>query len=356
MSRRPWSSKLLFAPRRDRQPSSPKVVAIRSDVIKGRRSTAKTPIHLVRQADGGSITKTGYPRCAILAILPGKVVISVACSGGSRTAAGYPGPQRGIDELPLSKSSMSVAVLHPSPDADVHAANRCRLCGHGLEHTFVDLGMSPLCESFLAPAQLDAMEPFFPLHAQICETCLLVQLSEYVSPESIFREYAYFSSYSTSWIAHAKAYCAMIQARLDLGSDSLVVELASNDGYLLQHFLPLERAGARHRTSGQCRQGRDRQGDRDAYRFLRCRARGQARGGRQARGSDRRQQRAGAGPRPQRFRRGHGPAPQARGRHHLGVSASRAADRRRTSSTRSITSTSRISRSSPSSISRNGMV
>ena len=83
------------------------------------------------------------------------------------------------------------------------------------------------------------MEPYFPLHVLVCETCFLVQLREYVSPEFIFREYAYFSSYSTTWVAHAKAYCEMIKARLGLGPDSLVVELASNDGYLLQHFVPL---------------------------------------------------------------------------------------------------------------------
>ena len=115
----------------------------------------------------------------------------------------------------------------------------CRLCGAGLEHTFVDLGMSPLCESVLARDQLDAMEPYFPLHALVCDQCFLVQLKEYVSPEHIFREYAYFSSYSTTWVAHAKAYCEAITRRLKLGPASLAVELASNDGYLLQHFLPL---------------------------------------------------------------------------------------------------------------------
>jgi SAM-dependent methyltransferase len=125
------------------------------------------------------------------------------------------------------------------PDPGVHVADPCRLCGGALEHTFVDLGMSPLCESFLAPGQIDAMEPYFPLHVLVCETCFLVQLKEYVSPEAIFREYAYFSSYSTTWVAHARRYCEMIATRLGLGPDSLVVELASNDGYLLQHFLPL---------------------------------------------------------------------------------------------------------------------
>jgi SAM-dependent methyltransferase len=115
----------------------------------------------------------------------------------------------------------------------------CRLCGAALKYSFVDLGMSPLCESFLAADQLDSMERFYPLRTQVCEHCFLVQLSEYVSPESIFSEYAYFSSYSTSWVAHAKVYCQMIKDRLDLNQSSLVVELASNDGYLLTHFLPL---------------------------------------------------------------------------------------------------------------------
>ena len=116
---------------------------------------------------------------------------------------------------------------------------RCRLCGSHLEHVFVDLGSSPLCQTVIAPEQLDEMEPHFPLHVLVCGDCFLVQLREYVSPESIFREYAYFSSYSTSWVAHAKAYCEMVVQRLGLGADSQVVEIASNDGYLLQHFLPL---------------------------------------------------------------------------------------------------------------------
>jgi hypothetical protein len=124
--------------------------------------------------------------------------------------------------------------VRPAP-----AATKCRLCGTELHRTFVDLGMSPPCESFLLPEQVDAMEAYFPLHVRVCEDCLLVQLKEYVSPDSIFTEYAYFSSFSTSWVAHAKAYCNAITERLSLGRDSLVVELASNDGYLLQHFAPL---------------------------------------------------------------------------------------------------------------------
>jgi SAM-dependent methyltransferase len=115
----------------------------------------------------------------------------------------------------------------------------CRLCHAPLQSTFVDLGMSPLCESFLPASHLDRMEATYPLHALVCGKCFLVQLNEYVSPDHIFSEYAYFSSYSTSWVEHARAYCHMIKERLQLGGDSLVVELASNDGYLLQHFLPL---------------------------------------------------------------------------------------------------------------------
>ena len=118
-------------------------------------------------------------------------------------------------------------------------AGRCRLCGGRLEKTFVNLGMSPLCESFLTSAQLDASEAFYPLHALVCDNCFLVQLKEYVKPEHIFTEYAYFSSYSTSWVDHARRYCEMIQRRLNLGTNSRVYEIASNDGYLLQHFLPM---------------------------------------------------------------------------------------------------------------------
>ena len=115
----------------------------------------------------------------------------------------------------------------------------CRLCSARLETTFVDLGMSPLCESILTTDQLDQMEPYFPLHVLVCGECFLVQLQEYVSPEHVFSEYAYFSSYSTSWVEHARKYCNMITERFGLGPTSQVFEIASNDGYLLQHFLPL---------------------------------------------------------------------------------------------------------------------
>ena len=115
----------------------------------------------------------------------------------------------------------------------------CRLCHAPLQTTFVDLGMSPLCESYLTVDQLDQMEPYFPLHVLVCDNCFLVQLQEYVKPEHIFTQYAYFSAYSTSWVEHARRYCHMIKDRLGLGPASQVFEIASNDGYLLQHFLPL---------------------------------------------------------------------------------------------------------------------
>jgi hypothetical protein len=117
------------------------------------------------------------------------------------------------------------------------AAPSCRFCAAPIRHTFVDLGMSPLCESYVPAERLNAMEPFYPLHARICERCLLVQLEEFVAADEIFTEYAYFSSYSDSWVAHARAYVEMAVERFDIGADSLVVELASNDGYLLQHVV-----------------------------------------------------------------------------------------------------------------------
>lgn len=113
----------------------------------------------------------------------------------------------------------------------------CRFCGEILKHTFVDLGMSPLCESYVKPEQLNQMEPFYPLHVYVCSSCFLVQLQEYVSPNQIFSDYAYFSSYSDTWLQHAFEYTEKMVERLQLHSDSQVVEIASNDGYLLQYFV-----------------------------------------------------------------------------------------------------------------------
>ncbi len=113
----------------------------------------------------------------------------------------------------------------------------CRFCGKALNQTFVDLGMSPLCESYVSADQLNQMEPFYPLHVRICGHCFLVQLDEYVSPQDIFSDYAYFSSYSDTWVAHAKNYADLMVSRFPLDKHSLVIEVASNDGYLLQHFV-----------------------------------------------------------------------------------------------------------------------
>lgn len=113
----------------------------------------------------------------------------------------------------------------------------CRFCGQPLQHTFVDLGMSPLCESYVSADKVNEMEPFYPLHVYVCEHCFLVQLEEFVSPEHIFTEYAYFSSYAESWLQHCRRYTDLITERLQLNDQSFVVELASNDGYLLQYFV-----------------------------------------------------------------------------------------------------------------------
>ena len=119
----------------------------------------------------------------------------------------------------------------------VSAMVSCRFCARPLSHSFVDLGMSPLCESFIGAEESNQMEPFYPLHAYVCEGCFLVQVQAYVRPEHIFTEYAYFSSYSESWLRHAEAYVDMIIARLGLDARHSVVELGSNDGYLLQYFV-----------------------------------------------------------------------------------------------------------------------
>jgi 2-polyprenyl-3-methyl-5-hydroxy-6-metoxy-1,4-benzoquinol methylase len=120
---------------------------------------------------------------------------------------------------------------------EANKSRGCRFCGSPLRTTFVDLGMSPLCESFLAAGQLNQMESFFPLHVWVCGKCFLVQLEEYVSVEHIFSDYAYFSSYSESWLKHAEKYTAQMIDRFGLNSKSMAVELASNDGYLLQYFV-----------------------------------------------------------------------------------------------------------------------
>ncbi len=112
----------------------------------------------------------------------------------------------------------------------------CRFCAARLAHVFADLGMSPLANSYLTPGQDNAMEPFYPLRVYVCSSCKLVQLEEFETPARIFSDYAYFSSYSSSWLEHCRRYVDAIVERLGLGTSSHVVEVASNDGYLLQYF------------------------------------------------------------------------------------------------------------------------
>lgn len=134
-------------------------------------------------------------------------------------------------DVPVDRSPEQAGGVSGAPGA------KCRFCATALKHTFVDLGMSPLCESYLSQKQLNQMEAFYPLRVQVCDQCFLVQLDEYVSAEEIFSEYAYFSSYSDSWLKYAADYVEMIVKRLQLDDKSSVVELASNDGYLLQNFV-----------------------------------------------------------------------------------------------------------------------
>jgi 2-polyprenyl-3-methyl-5-hydroxy-6-metoxy-1,4-benzoquinol methylase len=113
----------------------------------------------------------------------------------------------------------------------------CRFCGAQLQKTFVDLGLSPLCETYPSAAELNRGETYYPLHVYICEQCWLVQLEEYESAESIFSDYAYFASFSDSWLKHCEKYCNEMKARFGLNAESFVAEVASNDGYLLQYFV-----------------------------------------------------------------------------------------------------------------------
>lgn len=117
------------------------------------------------------------------------------------------------------------------------AIRSCRFCGVGLTRTLIDLGMSPLCETYPSAAQLNSGEIYYPLHVYVCENCWLAQLDQYESAESIFTEYAYFASYSDSWLRHCEKYCGEMKARFGLNEKSFVAEVASNDGYLLQYFV-----------------------------------------------------------------------------------------------------------------------
>jgi SAM-dependent methyltransferase len=128
----------------------------------------------------------------------------------------------------------TMTLTSPVPQT---ASKHCRFCGAALERTFIDLGMSPLCETYPSVSDLNRGEVYYPLHVYVCGQCYLVQLEEYESAEKIFSDYAYFSSYSDSWLKHADNYCAQMMSRFDLNERGFVVEVASNDGYLLQHFV-----------------------------------------------------------------------------------------------------------------------
>ena len=114
--------------------------------------------------------------------------------------------------------------------------HQCRFCNKPLKYTFVDLGVSPLANSYLNEAQLQNMEPFYPLRVYVCERCYLVQLPVFQSSVEIFSDYAYFSSYSDSWLQHAKNYTDSMIERFGFGHENQIIEIASNDGYLLQYF------------------------------------------------------------------------------------------------------------------------
>lgn len=132
-----------------------------------------------------------------------------------------------------SAPSTSAPYLPANPD-ELH---RCRFCQSKLENLVVDLGMQPLCESFVTEEQKDGMEPFYPLKAYVCKDCFLVQVLDFVGGEDIYSYYAYFSSFSDSWLKHSKAYADMAVERFGLDTSTQIVELASNDGYLLQYFI-----------------------------------------------------------------------------------------------------------------------
>jgi hypothetical protein len=141
-------------------------------------------------------------------------------------------------EHPRESGFVNGGIAHTHPETGVmQLGAQCRFCATPLRHSFVDLGLSPLCQTHIAPQQLGDAEPFYPLHALVCDECWLVQLQQFVAPGDIFSEYAYFSSYSDSWVAHACAYAQSMCDRFGIGAQSLVMEIASNDGYLLQHFV-----------------------------------------------------------------------------------------------------------------------
>jgi SAM-dependent methyltransferase len=135
----------------------------------------------------------------------------------------------------MTNHTTATLVLHEEEQQT--AAKSCRFCGSALRHTFVDLGMSPLCETYPSADEFNRGEIYYPLHVFVCDQCFLVQLEEYETPEEIFGDYPYFSSYSDSWLKHCETYCEKMVRRFGLDGRKFVVEVASNDGYLLQYFV-----------------------------------------------------------------------------------------------------------------------
>lgn len=131
----------------------------------------------------------------------------------------------------------SIVKEHQEKHYDMDISMPCRFCGSTVTSSLVDLGMSPLCEEYVTADKYNHVEHFFPLHALVCDKCFLVQVDDYVTPDEIYSEYAYFSSYSDSWIEHGRRYTEAICETAKISKDSFVMELASNDGYLLQHFV-----------------------------------------------------------------------------------------------------------------------
>src|SRR5688572_5557173 len=153
--------------------------------------------------------------------------------------------------------------------ASGHKALGCRFCGEPLSLSFTDLGMSPLCQKHVKPSQLNDAETFYPLHAFVCTSCWLVQLGEFATPEEIFaQEYAYFSSYSDTWLKHARDYCEVMRQRLQLDRASLVAEIASNDGYLLRNFVAAQIPVLGIEPAANCAEAAEKLGVRTVVEFF----------------------------------------------------------------------------------------
>lgn len=144
-------------------------------------------------------------------------------------------PEAGAQGAGTTEATIGTRVAHDIAPHDT--VQHCAVCAAPLRRTFIDLGEMPLANRYLREADLERPEPRYPLHARVCDSCFLVQVDVVVSPEAIFSEYAYFSSYSDSWVTHARRFAAAAKTRFNLDADSLVVEVGSNDGYLLRHFV-----------------------------------------------------------------------------------------------------------------------